>query len=696
MSLHSTLHGRVFLLVLLVKLLVVCFYTPVLYTEWWLPFLHTFVESGFGNPWDAFSQSGGTPKAFPYGTGMLLVLSTPIAVKSLVFGLSAIPTASDAALVGLPILLADLGMLTALVVGFKLKADRSVYIYWCSPVVFYISYIHGQLDLLPMSFLVLGIVLVSRSTYLAAGVVLGIAVATKENIVVSVPFLMIYAARKSGLPDFARYAASAGLTYLALLSPVFFSDGYQLMVLAAEERTWIYASTLHFGGDSILLIPFVLGIIFLSYSALDRLNIEVCTMYIGLAFTALLLLVPGTAPGWYAWLIPFFCYYSVRSYGFRFVSIALFSTFYLAFFLTRAAHEYQFFDPEYLPPLGQLLGARWGSENLDNFSSAIFSLLQATILYIAFLMYTKGVRMNDAHSATQTPLVIGVGGDSGAGKDTFCNAAIAMLGSANTREASGDDYHKWERGDASWAEFTHLDPKANDLHRQFLQIRSLRQGSMVVGSRYDHSDGKFSAERSFEAKKYILVHGLHLFYTKSTRGLIDLKVFLEPEEALRVDWKVTRDRAERGHAREAVLAAIADRAADSKRYIAPQKQFADLAVRYEYTNRPNPDLLSSDQLQLVLTVDNSVNLLDIPRVLSGVDSLEVFHEFQGTEVQYLRARGTIEPYRLMEAARKLIPDLSYLLDRGAIFEKDLQGISQLVLLCMISHKELERRDGAGR
>ena len=30
----------------------------------------------------------------------------------------------------------------------------------------------------------------------------------------------------------------------------------------------------------------------------------------------------------------------------------------------------------------------------------------------------------------------------------------------------GDGDHKWQRGDSNWSKFTHLDPKANFIHKQ--------------------------------------------------------------------------------------------------------------------------------------------------------------------------------------------------------------------------------------
>ena len=49
---------------------------------------------------------------------------------------------------------------------------------------------------------------------------------------------------------------------------------------------------------------------------------------------------------------------------------------------------------------------------------------------------------------------------------------------------------------------------------------------------------------------------------------------------LRCYWKLGRDQGDRGHGREEVMTQIEKRRVDAEKYIYPQKQYADLVIRY--------------------------------------------------------------------------------------------------------------------
>jgi len=83
--------------------------------------------------------------------------------------------------------------------------------------------------------------------------------------------------------------------------------------------------------------------------------------------------------------------------------------------------------------------------------------------------------------------------------------------------------HKWERGDTHWQQFTHLDPKANYIHRQAEQLLALKAGRSVVRMIYDHSTGKFRKSGEIKPSEFIVLDGLHPFYLPKMRKIIDLK-----------------------------------------------------------------------------------------------------------------------------------------------------------------------------
>jgi phosphoribulokinase len=78
----------------------------------------------------------------------------------------------------------------------------------------------------------------------------------------------------------------------------------------------------------------------------------------------------------------------------------------------------------------------------------------------------------------------------------------------------------------------------------------------------------------------IIVHGLHPLYTEELRNLAHVRIYLDPETALLQQWKIMRDSTSRGYTVEQVRRQIAIRRRDRRLYIQPQKQFADIIIRF--------------------------------------------------------------------------------------------------------------------
>jgi len=76
------------------------------------------------------------------------------------------------------------------------------------------------------------------------------------------------------------------------------------------------------------------------------------------------------------------------------------------------------------------------------------------------------------------------------------------------------------------------------------------------------------------------VEGLLPLHTKLARACFDITVYLDPPEEIRREWKLRRDTAERGYTREQVLAELDRREPESAAFIRPQRQWADIAVRF--------------------------------------------------------------------------------------------------------------------
>ena len=191
---------------------------------------------------------------------------------------------------------------------------------------------------------------------------------------------------------------------------------------------------------------------------------------------------------------------------------------------------------------------------------------------------------------------IGISGDSGSGKTTLSKKVADLLGDSLVLEC--DRYHRWERGDANWKSNTHLSLDSNHIDQMRADVDKLIKGSSVVRHDYDHATGKFTSPKTVEFKKNLVVCGLHSLYCGNA---FDLKIYMDTEDDLRTFWKISRDTSNRGHTFESVKKQIEERKQDFLNYVLPQKDWADIIVRF-YSN-------SSDKVEIVKGIGTRLKLL---------------------------------------------------------------------------------------
>ncbi|MDI6761244.1 MAG: zeta toxin family protein, partial [Candidatus Brocadiaceae bacterium] len=337
------------------------------------------------------------------------------------------------------------------------------------------------------------------------------------------------------------------------------------------------------GNLNFLLCPAAIFVIFMKFASYKKLNRDIIILYMGLVFSVLVVLVPPM-PGWYYWSLPFIVYFFVRKEDVSVLPFIVYNVAYLMYFLMYEHSDlfsaWKLVSPQWasLPAPCLMLTALGFDAALIN--DVTFTILQSSLLVIVFWMYTVGVRSNEVYRPKEKPVMIGIGGDSGAGKDTTVGILEKILGEKNVIRVSGDDSHKWARGDKNWEVYTHLNPKGSKLHLQLDHAIALQSGKSIYKGSYDHNTGTFTNPQKVESNKYIFFAGLHPFYLDKMRQLFDIKIFMEPDERLRSFWKIKRDVLNRNYSREQVQAQLEKRRGDSKKYIKPQRDFADIVINF--------------------------------------------------------------------------------------------------------------------
>lgn len=220
-------------------------------------------------------------------------------------------------------------------------------------------------------------------------------------------------------------------------------------------------------------------------------------------------------------------------------------------------------------------------------------------------------------------LVIGVAGDSASGKATFAHGVQQILGMENVTAISLDDYHSMDRKERRQKGITPLDPRANQMRLMAEHARLLKKGKAIVKPVYNHNNGTFGKPEEVAPKPVVVMTGLLPYMEEQMREIFDYKVFLDPHEELKWRWKLDRDTTTRGYTAHQLNAEVQARRRDFERFVKPQKNYADMVVRFY----PATSIISPQMLIHTLVIQKQSNGNGTAQNLAWI-----CHEIRGVEV----------------------------------------------------------------
>ncbi|CAN5675407.1 phosphoribulokinase [soil metagenome] len=192
------------------------------------------------------------------------------------------------------------------------------------------------------------------------------------------------------------------------------------------------------------------------------------------------------------------------------------------------------------------------------------------------------------------PIILGVVGDSAAGKTTLTRGLVRILGEDGVNHIGTDDYHRYDRTQRKERGITPLHPDCNYLDVMTHDLRHVRSGEAILKPVYQHADGTFGPPEYVEPKPFAVVEGLLGYHTTELSDVYDLRVFLAPPEKLRRHWKVQRDCSRRGYTTDQVLEELDRREPDSEEFIRPQENKAHLVVSFTPREDGSPESLDAE------------------------------------------------------------------------------------------------------
>ena len=245
------------------------------------------------------------------------------------------------------------------------------------------------------------------------------------------------------------------------------------------------------------------------------------------------------------------------------------------------------------------------------------------------------------------PILLGVVGDSASGKTTLTRGLVRVLGADAVSHVCLDDYHRFDRAQRAGRQITPLDPACNYLDVMDQHLRLLRQGEPILKPVYRHSDGTFGPPVYLAPRRFVIVEGLLGYHTPEMSECYDIRVFLDPPDHLRRQWKVARDCSRRGYTTDQVLAEIDRRESDADMYIRPQQNQADMVVRF---SEPAGDA-DSAHLDAHLLLRPGLPHPDLEDVIGDAD--EKLTQIGTGGAQDLFVPGTLEPSVALELEERI-------------------------------------------
>jgi uridine kinase len=185
------------------------------------------------------------------------------------------------------------------------------------------------------------------------------------------------------------------------------------------------------------------------------------------------------------------------------------------------------------------------------------------------------------------PLVLGIAGGSASGKTHFLKSLMAQFEPSEICLISLDNYYLPRHQlpvDSNGV--TNFDmPESIDVDTFCKHIEDLRNGKMVQQKEYTFNNpDKEPTIITLLPAPVIVVEGIFVFYYTQIARLLDLKVFIDAKEFIKLKRRIVRDQIERGYDFQDVIYRYEMHVAPTyEKFILPFKEEADIVINNNST-----------------------------------------------------------------------------------------------------------------
>lgn len=181
-----------------------------------------------------------------------------------------------------------------------------------------------------------------------------------------------------------------------------------------------------------------------------------------------------------------------------------------------------------------------------------------------------------------TPFIVGITGGSASGKTLFLKSLLNHFPKEDICLVSQDNYYKdrhLQPKDENGVENFDT-PQSIEFDEYTRDIKMLKEGKAVIRKEYTFNNPSVVPKMlEFKPSKIIVVEGLFVFYFPELANLLDLKVFIDAKDYVKLKRRILRDNAERGYDLDDVLYRYEKHVAPTyEKYIEPFKYDADVII----------------------------------------------------------------------------------------------------------------------
>jgi uridine kinase len=207
------------------------------------------------------------------------------------------------------------------------------------------------------------------------------------------------------------------------------------------------------------------------------------------------------------------------------------------------------------------------------------------------------------------PYIIGIAGGSSSGKTSFLNQLVSLMPEDSVSVISQDNYYfpkEQQQKDKNGQHNFDL-PTSIDRVSFYTDIKKLLNGEHIRRKEYTFNNpDKVPKDIVTLSSPVILVEGLFVFYYEEVLESLDLRVFIEADEDVKLARRLKRDYEERGYPEDHVNYQWENHVVPAyENYLFPFRHLADIIIMNNYSYQESLKIIA---FYLQSKVDLSVRI----------------------------------------------------------------------------------------